>query len=144
MCPACMRRVYKVVSLEKFVTLPRDYGPAPRLVKSFAKRFKESAHRLLIGSGACSSQPQALTGGETCAHTVEFGEGSIGLELIPHKDGGGVVKSVSGPAKEAGLQLNEKLLKVNAMDVSSLEFSELMLKLQKAQRPIQMVFDGMS
>eukprot|EP00949_MAST-11_sp_MAST-11-sp1_P000596 g596.t1 len=42
-CPACRRTVYKVVKLEKFLSLARDYGPAPKLKDEFKASFSSSA-----------------------------------------------------------------------------------------------------
>jgi len=73
---------------------------------------------------------------------VTFGEGPIGLELVPfpNKEVGSWVKSVSGAAKEGGVLPKMKLLKVNEDKVDQLAFSALMKLLQKSGRPIKMLF----
>ena len=73
---------------------------------------------------------------------VTFGDGPIGLELvpIPNREVGSVVKSVSGAAKAAHIKPQMKLLKVNEDKVDQIPFSELMKLLQKGGRPIKMLF----
>ena len=57
---ACRRSVYKSVTLEKFFTLPRDYGPAPRLAKHFAQGFTNAATSLKNGQVPTSSSSTVL------------------------------------------------------------------------------------
>ena len=45
-CPVCKRRAYKVVALSKYLTLPKDYGPAPKLSKEWIEVFKKSSKML--------------------------------------------------------------------------------------------------
>jgi len=75
---------------------------------------------------------------------VEFGEGRLGLELIPcsvnDASVGSVVNSVSGPAETAKIQIGMKLLKVNEIKVEAMAFADLMALLQHSKRPIKMYF----
>jgi ankyrin repeat protein len=45
-CPVCKRRAYKVVALSKYLTLPKDYGPAPKLSQEWIDVFKKSSKML--------------------------------------------------------------------------------------------------
>ena len=176
-CPACKKRVYKVVSLQKFFNLPRDFGPAPRLTKHFTDSLVHAGAMLKEGkvpdnsgeSGESGDSGNMVGGGDgggaeppqkknrkkllskkspvsqkkpKIPLVVTFGEGPIGLELVPfpNKEVGSWVKSVSGAAKEGGVLPKMKLLKVNEDKVDQLAFSALMKLLQKSGRPIKMLF----
>ena len=39
--PGVQPRAYKVVALSKYLTLPKDYGPAPKLSKEWIEVFKK-------------------------------------------------------------------------------------------------------
>jgi ankyrin repeat protein len=180
-CPACKKRVYKVVTLQKFFTLPRDYGPAPRLAKHFAESFKNAGLMLRDGNipnavaivvdkttsdsnttidndnhqslsptnnnneddnGKKKTSEKKSPNKAKIPLVVTFGEGPIGLELvpIPNKNLGSIVKSVNGAALEANVKPKMKLLKVNNDKVDQIAFGDLMKLLQKSKRPIKMLF----
>jgi trichohyalin len=46
-CPVCNRRAYKAVAVAKYLTLPKDYGPAPKLSKAWVEQFKANTATLL-------------------------------------------------------------------------------------------------
>ena len=58
-CPVCKRRAYKVVALSKYLTLPKDYGPAPKLSKEWIEIFKKSS-KMLSGERASYDESNVL------------------------------------------------------------------------------------
>ena len=180
-CPACSRRCYKVVPIDKFFKLPRDYGPAPKINTAFAMNFSSAAEALKSGKvpnasakggggggggggkatavggngkplkniktpgGAAGKVERETKSEQSPLLEVEFGPGSIGLELVPKPgstDGGAVVKNVSGVAEAKRILPKMRLMLVNGTDVSKLIFKDLMQLLSKSGRPIKMTFQG--
>ena len=45
-CPVCKRRAYKAVEVSKYLTLPKDYGPAPKLSPDWVNEFKANTKKL--------------------------------------------------------------------------------------------------
>ena len=170
-CPACQRRCYKVVPIDKFFKLPRDYGPAPKINAAFSKNFLSAAQSLQDGKipmpakikegdkkrdgprgrenkhdeGGCGAKVESKEQPPPPLE-VEFGPGSIGLELVPRSGASGSegaeVKSVSGVAQSRKITPKMKLMLVNKVDVSTMLFKDLMGLLSKSGRPITMTFQG--
>ena len=98
------------------------------------------------GSGLAGGKAQEETKAEVSPLLeVEFGPGSIGLELVPISGGtggGAVVKNASGVAEARKIKPDMRLMLVNGTDVSQLMFKDLMMLLKKSGRPIKMTFQG--
>ena len=58
------------MTLEKFFTLPRDYGPAPRLAKHFAQCFTNAGTSLENGQVPTSSSSSTVVVETTTATTT--------------------------------------------------------------------------
>eukprot|EP00946_MAST-07B_sp_MAST-7B-sp1_P001560 g1560.t1 len=117
-----------------------------RGAKSSAGAQKKTAKG---GAGAPSPEKREETKSEsepTPPLEVEFGPGSIGLELVPKSGrdvaGGAVVKSVTGVAEAKNVKPKMQLMLVNGENVSQLMFQDLMKLLSKSGRPIKMTFQG--